>query len=163
MVSNMIRFYGEELLAPRPTQAGGTPLFGCPRLLIQYTQILSYPPHWRLFLHPQPEDTPCSGDKDQLITIKEGHNHGKYKYNSITLRRIWTGVTKSVSCKRVWIISVWITKETMVSHAKEGTVLGPCLSFQANDFTLFEMGHRGLLLTSISRYFQFIMFINFKP
>jgi hypothetical protein len=43
--SNNICFYGEELLAPRPTpQAGGQPLAGCPRLLIQY--IRSYPPHW---------------------------------------------------------------------------------------------------------------------
>jgi hypothetical protein len=33
-------FYG-ELLAPRPTQAGGPPLVGCPRLFIQY--IRSYP------------------------------------------------------------------------------------------------------------------------
>jgi hypothetical protein len=51
----------------------------------------------------------------------------------------------------------------MESHAKESAVLGACLSFQANDFILFEMDHRGLLLTSISKYFQFIIFINFKP
>jgi len=56
----------EELLAPRPTQAGGPPLVGCPRPLIQY--IHSYPPYWRPFLHPQPEDTPCRGDRDPLIT-----------------------------------------------------------------------------------------------
>jgi hypothetical protein len=43
-------------------QAGGTPLVGCPRLLIQY--IRSYPPCWRPFLHPQPEDPPCRGDRD---------------------------------------------------------------------------------------------------
>jgi hypothetical protein len=41
---NKIIFYGEELLAPRPTpQAGGPPLVGYPRLLIQY--IRSYPPY----------------------------------------------------------------------------------------------------------------------
>jgi hypothetical protein len=53
---NVIRFHGEELLAPRPNpQVGGPPLVGgCPRLLIQY--IRSYPPYWRPFLHPQPED-----------------------------------------------------------------------------------------------------------
>ena len=46
------------LLAPCPTlQAGGPTLVGCPRLLIQY--ILSYPPYWRSFLHPQPEDAQC--------------------------------------------------------------------------------------------------------
>jgi len=39
-------FYGEELLAPRPTpKLGGPPLVGCPRLLIQY--IRTYPPYWR--------------------------------------------------------------------------------------------------------------------
>jgi hypothetical protein len=43
MFRNMVIFYGEELLAPRPTtQPGGPPLVGCPRLLIQC--IHSYPP-----------------------------------------------------------------------------------------------------------------------
>jgi len=41
----MIRFYGEDLLAPRPTpQAGGPPLVGWPLLLIRY--IRSYHPYW---------------------------------------------------------------------------------------------------------------------
>jgi hypothetical protein len=40
---NKLIFYGEELLAPRPTpQTAGQPLVGCTRLLIQY--ICSYPP-----------------------------------------------------------------------------------------------------------------------
>jgi hypothetical protein len=43
-------------------QARGPPLVGCPRLFIQF--IHSYPPHRRPFLHPQPEDAPCRGDKD---------------------------------------------------------------------------------------------------
>src|SRR5215469_2104980 len=47
-------------------QAGGPPLVGCPRLLIQY--IRSYPLYRRPFLHPQPEDAPCRGDRDPLIT-----------------------------------------------------------------------------------------------
>ena len=34
----------------------------CSRLLIQYIRI--YPPFWRPFLHPQPEDAPCRGDRD---------------------------------------------------------------------------------------------------
>jgi hypothetical protein len=37
---NKIIFYGEELLAPHPTQVGQPPLVGCPWLLIQY--ICSY-------------------------------------------------------------------------------------------------------------------------
>ena len=43
-------------------QAGGPHLVGCPRLLIQF--IHSYPPYWRPFLHPQPGDAPCRGDRD---------------------------------------------------------------------------------------------------
>jgi len=42
------------------------PFFGCPQLLILY--IRGYPPYWKPFLHPQPEDAPCQGDRDQLIT-----------------------------------------------------------------------------------------------
>ena len=41
-------------------QAGGPPLDGCPRMLMKF--IHSYPPYWRPFLHPQPEDAPCRGD-----------------------------------------------------------------------------------------------------
>ena len=51
--------------SPNPL-AGGPPLVGCPWLLIQY--IRSYLPYWRPFLHPQPEDAPCRGDRDPLIT-----------------------------------------------------------------------------------------------
>jgi hypothetical protein len=40
---NKLIFYGEELLAPRPTPAEGPPLVGCLRLLIYY--IRSYPPY----------------------------------------------------------------------------------------------------------------------
>jgi len=40
-------------------QAGGPPLVGCPRLLIQF--IRSYPPYQKPFLHPQPEGAPCRG------------------------------------------------------------------------------------------------------
>jgi hypothetical protein len=43
------------------TQAEGTPLVGCPPLLIQY--IRSYHPYWRPFFQPQPEDAPLRGDR----------------------------------------------------------------------------------------------------
>ena len=49
--------------SPNP-QAGGPPLVGCPRLLIQL--IRSYPPYRRPFLYPQPEDAPCRDDRDPL-------------------------------------------------------------------------------------------------
>jgi hypothetical protein len=42
------------------SQAGGPSLVGCPRLFIQY--IRSSLPHWRPFLHTQPEDAPCRGN-----------------------------------------------------------------------------------------------------
>jgi hypothetical protein len=46
--------------SPNP-QVGGPPLISCLRLI---KFIHSYPPYWRPFLHPQPEDTPCCGDRD---------------------------------------------------------------------------------------------------
>ena len=66
-------FYG-ELLAPRPTaQTGGPPLVGCPPLLNRY--ICSCPSYWIQFLHPQPEDAPCRGERDALIMIGTGGGH----------------------------------------------------------------------------------------
>ena len=56
---------GAVSTSPKP-QAGGPPLVGFPRLLIQY--IRSYSPYWRVFLHPQPEDAPFRGDRDPLVT-----------------------------------------------------------------------------------------------
>jgi len=49
--------------SPNP-QAGGPPLVGCTRLLIQF--IRSYPPYWRPFIYPQREDAPCRCDRDPL-------------------------------------------------------------------------------------------------
>ena len=54
--------------SPNP-QAGGPPLVGCPRLLIRF--IRRYPPYRRPFLHPQPEDAPCRGDRDPLVTASQ--------------------------------------------------------------------------------------------
>ena len=63
MFRNRIRFYGEELLAPHPTpKLQDHPLSAvCGWLFNIYR---SYPPYWRPFLHPQPEDAPCYGDRD---------------------------------------------------------------------------------------------------
>jgi hypothetical protein len=71
----MIRFYGEELLAPRPNpQAGGPLLVICLLLLTQY--ISSFPTYWRTFLDPQPEDAPCHGDRDPHLSVVITHNTG---------------------------------------------------------------------------------------
>jgi hypothetical protein len=53
--------------SPNP-HAGGQPLVGCPRLLIQY--IRSYPRYSRPFPYPQPEDAPYRGNRDPHITGK---------------------------------------------------------------------------------------------
>lgn len=50
-------------------QAGGPALIGCPWLLIQYT--LSHLLNRRSFLHSQPEDALCFGDRDPLY---HGHS-----------------------------------------------------------------------------------------
>jgi hypothetical protein len=62
--SSQINFLRLRVLIPTYNpQTGGPPLAVCPLLLIQY--IRSYPLHsWRQFLHPQPEDAPCCGDRD---------------------------------------------------------------------------------------------------
>jgi hypothetical protein len=58
-----IRFLRRGVVSTSPNpQARGPPLVGCPRLLIQF--IRSCPPYRRPFLHPQPEDAPCRGDRD---------------------------------------------------------------------------------------------------
>ena len=47
--------------SPNP-HVRGPPLVGYPPLLIQYIRI--YPPYWRPYIDPQPEDVPCRGDRD---------------------------------------------------------------------------------------------------
>jgi hypothetical protein len=67
MVRNVIIFYGEELLAPRPTpKLEDHPLSAvCDCLFNVFAATLH---NWRPFLHPQPEDAPCRGDMDPLNT-----------------------------------------------------------------------------------------------
>ena len=65
-----IHFYNEELLAPSPThhpKVGDHP-FSVVRHCFFFQYIRGYPPYWRPFLHPQPENAPCRGDRDPLIT-----------------------------------------------------------------------------------------------
>ena len=89
---------------PNP-QAGGPPLVGCPRLLIQF--IRSYPPYRRPFLYPQPEDAPCRGDRDPLhgrhdtIPVKsESANVSFYTNNSkISNLGLWHSCRKWAVCR----------------------------------------------------------------
>ena len=63
---NMIRFYGEELLTPRPTLK----LEDHPLSAVRdcWFNIFAATLHIGGLLQPQPEDSPCSGDRDTLIT-----------------------------------------------------------------------------------------------
>jgi hypothetical protein len=60
---NMVIFYGEELLAPRPTpKLEDHPLSAVCDCIFAGTLHIQRP-----FLHLQPEDAPCRGDRDPLI------------------------------------------------------------------------------------------------
>jgi hypothetical protein len=63
----MVIFYNEELLAPRPTpKLEDHPLSAVRDWLFN---VFAATLHIRRpFLHPQPEDAPCRGDRDPLIT-----------------------------------------------------------------------------------------------
>jgi hypothetical protein len=66
---NIIIFYGEELLAPGPTpKLEDNPLSGVRHGLFNVFAATLH--NWRLFLHPQPEDAPCRGDRDPPDTVK---------------------------------------------------------------------------------------------
>jgi hypothetical protein len=60
---NMVIVYGEELLAPRPTpKLEDYPLSAVRDCIFAATLHIRRP-----FLHPQPKDAPCRGDRDPLI------------------------------------------------------------------------------------------------
>jgi hypothetical protein len=65
---NMVIFYGEKLLAPRPTpKLKGHPLSAVRDCLFN---VVAATLHIRRpFLHPHPEDAPCRGDRDRLIVV----------------------------------------------------------------------------------------------
>jgi hypothetical protein len=66
MFRNMVIFYGEELLAPRPTpKLEDYPLSAVRDCIFATTLHI-----WRPFLHPQPEDAPCRGDRDRLSLLE---------------------------------------------------------------------------------------------
>jgi hypothetical protein len=65
MFRNIILFYGEDLLAPRPTpKLEDHPLLALRDCLFNVFAATLH--NWRPFLHPQPEDAPCRGDRDTL-------------------------------------------------------------------------------------------------
>jgi hypothetical protein len=68
IIRNVVIFYGEELLAPRPTpKMEDHPLSAVRDCLFN---VFAATLHiQRPFLHPQPEDVPCRGDRDRLIMV----------------------------------------------------------------------------------------------
>jgi hypothetical protein len=75
--------WGVVSTSPNP-QAGGPPLVDFLRLIIQY--IHSYAPYWRRFLHPQPKDAPCRGDRDTLITKECKKQRKQRRANNFWIR-----------------------------------------------------------------------------
>jgi hypothetical protein len=65
---NVVSFYGEELLVPRPTpKLEGHPLSAVRDCLFN---VFAATVHIRRpFLHPQPEDPPYRGDRDPLMEL----------------------------------------------------------------------------------------------
>jgi hypothetical protein len=68
MIRNLVIFYGEELLVPRPNpKLEDHPLSAVRDCLFNvFTATLHIS---RPFLHQQPEDAPCRGDRDRLIVV----------------------------------------------------------------------------------------------
>jgi hypothetical protein len=65
---NMVIFYGEELLAPRPnTKLEDHPLSAVRDCLFKVFAATIHIP--RPFLHRQPDDAPCRSDKKTLIMV----------------------------------------------------------------------------------------------
>jgi hypothetical protein len=66
----MFIYYDEELLAPRPTpKLEDHPLSFVGGCLFNVFAATFH--SWRPFLHPQPEDTPCSGDRDPPNMVRD--------------------------------------------------------------------------------------------
>ena len=106
MIRNLVIFYGEELLAPRPTpKLEDHPLSAVRNCLFK---VFAATVHIRRpFLHSQPEDAPCRGDRthlswDQQIKTKlttHGKYVGQYETAIISFMRMnWAKFWETVSC-----------------------------------------------------------------
>jgi hypothetical protein len=70
-----IGFHSEELLAPRPTPKLEDHHLSAVCYCLFNLYIRSYPPYSRPFLHPEPEDAPCRGDRDRITAWTDTHTH----------------------------------------------------------------------------------------
>jgi hypothetical protein len=89
-------FYGEGLLPPRPTpKLEDHPLLSVRDCLFN---IFAANLHsWRLFLHPQPEDAPCCGDRDNVRM-----DLGEVGWGDVD----WIGLAKDRNRRRAVVNSV---------------------------------------------------------
>jgi hypothetical protein len=72
MFRNIIVFYSEELLAPRPTpKLDDHPMSAVRDCLFNVLAATLH--NWRPFLHLLPEDAPCRYDGDPLNTVFNEH------------------------------------------------------------------------------------------
>jgi hypothetical protein len=73
---NILIFYGEELLALRPSpKLEDHPLSANRDCL--FTGFAATLHNWRPFFHPQPEDAPCRGEGDAFNAGMVLHNNAK--------------------------------------------------------------------------------------
>jgi hypothetical protein len=80
-------FLRRGFVSTSPNPKMEDPLVGCPRLLIQF--IHSYPPYWRPFLYPQPEDAPRRGDRDPHSWNVTVQSNNCFAGSSITNCKNW--------------------------------------------------------------------------
>jgi hypothetical protein len=123
MFRNVIIFYAEELLAPLPTQKlEDHPLSAVRDCLFN---IFAATIHMhRPFLHPQPEDAPCRGDRDPLIVVS----------GVTAIRKLGTSSDK----RRVLSVSN-LDGQILKRHAIKGTVTdvtGECKSCCVSDVAI---------------------------
>jgi hypothetical protein len=70
MFRDVLLFYGEELLAPRATPKLEDHSLSAVRDCLFNVFAATFH-NWRPFLHSQPEDAPCRGDRNPLHTDSE--------------------------------------------------------------------------------------------
>jgi len=114
----MMRFYSEELLAPHSTpKLEDHTLVGCSWLLIQY--IDRYPPYWRPFLHPQPENRSCGGERDPLMghgPIPEHYHVKDPKVSCAHYCTTWCEKMRPAVISRSWALLSKLFYHCMTTH-----------------------------------------------
>ena len=115
--------WGAVSTSPKP-QAGGPTLVGCPRLLIQY--IRSYPPYWRPFLHPQPEEVADNTAFDLSYYITAVSWSIAYSNSELNYEIINTSARLCIDSLDVVTGSFLCLQRTTVKKKKQTDTTPPC-------------------------------------